>query len=223
MMFEAKESPESPAQAPSTPQSSSPKKASTTSTIIRSPSPSLYRPICCPPPPICPPPCRPVICPPRCDPCCRPSSCNPCIDPCLLKVRHSDRWKCMNADNRLNHENLLSAGSFLQPCIPQPADDGFRWTSKYLRTNPKIREIVDTILELGYMPPNGALSVGKVFVSITNCPAAETYMCNKTLVVKICGSYGWSFEFTVRPCCSEIILGMQLLHWIEVHLGAYHR
>jgi hypothetical protein len=91
----------------------------------------------------------------------------------------------------------------LQPCIPPPADDGFRWTSKYLRTNPKIREIVDTILELSYMPPNRALSVGKVFVSITNCPEAETYLSNKTLVVKICGAYGWSFEFAVRlilPC-----------------------
>lgn len=90
------------------------------------------------------------------------------------------------------------AGCVLQPCIPPPADDGFRWTSKYLRTNPKIREIVDTILELAYMPPNRALSVGKVFVSITNCPEAETYLSNKTLVVKICGAYGWSFEFMVR-------------------------
>lgn len=49
------------------------------------------------------------------------------------------------------------------------------------------------------MPPNRALSVGKVFVSITNCPEAETYLSNKTLVVKICGAYGWSFEFTVSP------------------------
>ena len=92
---------------------------------------------------------------------------------------------------------VFHLGCVVQPCIPPPADDGFRWTSKYLRTNPKIREIVDTILELAYMPPNRALSVGKVFVSITNCPEAETYLSNKTLVVKICGAYGWSFEFTV--------------------------
>lgn len=66
-----------------------------------------------------------------------------------------------------------------------------------MRTNPKIREIVDTILELAYMPPNRALTCGKVFVSISNCPEAETYLSNKTVVVKICGVYGWSFEFTV--------------------------
>jgi hypothetical protein len=80
-----------------------------------------------------------------------------------------------------------------------PADDGFRWTSKYLRTNPKIREVVDTLLELTFMPPHSAVSVGKVHVSIVSCPEGETYLSNKYLVVKVTGAFGWTFEFTVRP------------------------
>lgn len=86
----------------------------------------------------------------------------------------------------------------LQPCIPPPLDDGFRWTSKYLRSNPKVREIVDTVLELAYMPPHRALSVGKVYVSISSCPEGDAYLSNRYLVVKVTGALGWTFEFTVR-------------------------
>lgn len=85
--------------------------------------------------------------------------------------------------------------------VPAPVDNGFRWTSKYLRSNPKIRGVVDTILELAFMPPNRALNVGKVHVSIVSCPEGEAYLSNKCLVVKVSGALGWSFEFTVRPTC----------------------
>lgn len=104
----------------------------------------------------------------------------------------------------------------VQPCIPPQVDDGFRWTSKYLRTNPKIREVVDTLLELAYMPPNRALIVGKVFVSINNCPEGDAHLSNKYLVVKVCGAYGWTFEFTVkspdRSVHPAFTLG-NMLHW----------
>lgn len=53
------------------------------------------------------------------------------------------------------------------------------------------------MLELAYMPPNRALAVGKVYVSINNCPEGESYLSKRYLVVKVCGAYGWTFEFTV--------------------------
>ena len=86
----------------------------------------------------------------------------------------------------------------MQVCIPAPADNGFRWTSKYLRTNPKVRDIVDTLLELAYMPPHRAISAGKVRVSITTCPDGDAYLSSKYLCVKVTGTLGWTFEFTVR-------------------------
>lgn len=57
---------------------------------------------------------------------------------------------------------------------------------------------MDTVLELAYMPPHRALSVGKVYVSISSCPEGDAYLSNRYLVVKVTGALGWTFEFTVR-------------------------
>lgn len=47
------------------------------------------------------------------------------------------------------------------------------------------------------MPPNRALVVGKVYLSINNCPEGDSFLPKRYLVVKVCGAYGWTFEFTV--------------------------
>ena len=98
-------------------------------------------------------------------------------------------------------------------CIPAPAADGFRWTSKYLRTNPKIREVVDTLLELAFMPPHNAVATGKVHVSIASCPEGESYLSNKYLVVKVTGAFGWTFEFTVRCPRGGFVRGHEVCLW----------
>lgn len=45
--------------------------------------------------------------------------------------------------------------------------DEFKWTSKYLKTNEKLRECVNTLLELAYLPPHKSLHAGKVHISIS--------------------------------------------------------
>lgn len=51
------------------------------------------------------------------------------------------------------------------------------------------------------MPPNRALTMGRVHVSIVAAPENGAYLSNKSLAVKVTGALGWSFEFTVRPTC----------------------
>ena len=58
------------------------------------------------------------------------------------------------------------------------------------------------------MPPNRALTVGKVYVSINNCPEAGSCSPSKYLVVKVCGAYGWTFEFTV--CFFKLTMDLRL-------------
>ena len=43
-----------------------------------------------------------------------------------------------------------------------------KWTAKMLRTNEGVREVVNTLLELAYMPPHKSFHVGKA------CTAAVT-------------------------------------------------
>ena len=46
------------------------------------------------------------------------------------------------------------------------ADDGFRWTGKYLRNNVHLREVVTTLLELVHLPPHESLHGGRTHVTI---------------------------------------------------------
>ena len=39
-------------------------------------------------------------------------------------------------------------------CGQQKGDEGGKWTSKYLNTNEGLRDIVNTLLELAFLPPH---------------------------------------------------------------------
>lgn len=58
----------------------------------------------------------------------------------------------------------------LPPAFPpslQP-NDGFKWTNRLLQTNPKMQEVINTLLELGYLPPHAGLHAGKISISCTS-------------------------------------------------------
>jgi len=52
-------------------------------------------------------------------------------------------------------------------CLPQPSD-GFKWTHRLLQTNPKMQDVINTLLELAYLPPHTSLHAGKVTISCGN-------------------------------------------------------
>lgn len=52
-------------------------------------------------------------------------------------------------------------------CIAQPAD-GFKWTTSLLKSNPKMQEVINTLLELAYLPPHASMQAGKSVVSINS-------------------------------------------------------
>jgi hypothetical protein len=60
-------------------------------------------------------------------------------------------------------------------------DDGVKWTSKYLQTNERLREVVGTMLELAYLPPHRSLHLGKVHLSVS-------VECDHTKVASLLGS-----------------------------------
>jgi hypothetical protein len=51
--------------------------------------------------------------------------------------------------------------------LPQAAD-GYKWTNRLLQTNPKMQEVVNTLLELAYLPPHTSLHAGKVTISCSS-------------------------------------------------------
>eukprot|EP00877_Chromochloris_zofingiensis_P013558 jgi/Chrzof1/8456/Cz03g11080.t1 len=87
--------------------------------------------------------------------------------------------------------------------------DEFKWTSKYLKTNEKLRECVNTLLELAYLPPHKSLHAGKVHISISvECDHdritslignSSDHLRNRYQVIQVKGAMGWSFECTLRP------------------------
>jgi hypothetical protein len=48
----------------------------------------------------------------------------------------------------------------LLPPLLQP-NDGYKWTNRLLQTNPKMQEVINTLLELAYLPPHAGLHAGK--------------------------------------------------------------
>ena len=89
------------------------------------------------------------------------------------------------------------------------ADEAFRWTSKYLKSNDRLREVVATLLELAYLPPHKALHAGRVHIAFAvDCDhdkiahllgSTAEYLRGKYQVVSVKGAMGWTYEFTVRP------------------------
>ena len=49
--------------------------------------------------------------------------------------------------------------------LPSSAGDEFKWTTKYLRSNQKLQEVVTTLLELAFLPPHRSLHAGKVQIA----------------------------------------------------------
>ena len=49
----------------------------------------------------------------------------------------------------------------------QPSD-GFKWTNRLLQTNPKMQQVINTLLELAYLPPHPNLHAGKVTISCSS-------------------------------------------------------
>lgn len=92
---------------------------------------------------------------------------------------------------------------------PSGGEEGFKWTAKYLKTNDKLREVVNTLLELAYLPPHRSLHAGKVHISVTvDCDhdkiasllgTSNEYLRSKYQVIRAKGAMGWSYEFTLRP------------------------
>lgn len=65
---------------------------------------------------------------------------------------------------------------------PQPSD-GFKWTNRLLQTNPKMQEVINTLLELAYLPPHTSLHAGKVTISCSSeCShaLAQSFMAGRT-------------------------------------------
>ncbi|KIZ04463.1 hypothetical protein MNEG_3494 [Monoraphidium neglectum] len=97
--------------------------------------------------------------------------------------------------------------------VPQPLDPGaFRWTSKYLQGNDRMRDVVTTLLELAFMPPHRALHTGKVSITIASECTHDRMMAllgstmsegsslrDKLQVISVKGSSGWAFEMALRP------------------------
>jgi len=52
-------------------------------------------------------------------------------------------------------------------CRPQ-ADDGFKWTTKYLKSSEQLRGVVTTLVELMHLPPHAALHRGRVTLTLTS-------------------------------------------------------
>lgn len=69
---------------------------------------------------------------------------------------------------------------------PTPSTDT-RWTSRYLLTNPRLKSVVGTLLELAYLPPSRSLQFGKVRVEIAPTCGSHHY-----------GSAGMLVSSTVR-------------------------
>lgn len=102
-------------------------------------------------------------------------------------------------------------GRYSPPAFsPSPSvEDGFKWTAKYLKTNERLRDVVNTLLELAYLPPHRSLHAGKVHISvIVDCDhdkiasllgTSNEYLRSKYQVVRVKGAMGWLFEFTIRP------------------------
>jgi hypothetical protein len=49
--------------------------------------------------------------------------------------------------------------------LPASPADEFKWTTKYLRSNQRLQEVVTTLLELAFLPPHRSLHAGKVQVT----------------------------------------------------------
>ncbi|GLC47961.1 hypothetical protein PLESTB_000044100 [Pleodorina starrii] len=102
-----------------------------------------------------------------------------------------------------------------QYSLPSSADESTSWTSKYLRGNEPLRELVNTLLELAFLAPHKALNLGKVHISISvACGHSaegslvgnkEEHMRFKLLEVRVKGAMGWTFDLTLRPS-SEAVL-----------------
>ncbi|KXZ55637.1 hypothetical protein GPECTOR_2g1187 [Gonium pectorale] len=111
----------------------------------------------------------------------------------------------------LRTQELLSdaAAGAIQEHVAIEADESGSWTSKYLRGNEELRELVNTLLELAFMAPHRSFTAGKSHLSVVvACShgresslvgSKEEQMRNKLLEVRVRGALGWSFEMVLRP------------------------
>uniref|UniRef100_A0A383VK31 BTB domain-containing protein n=1 Tax=Tetradesmus obliquus TaxID=3088 RepID=A0A383VK31_TETOB len=96
--------------------------------------------------------------------------------------------------------------------LPTPqAQDGFKWTSRYLASNAQMQQVATTLLELLCLPPHASLHAGKTTVSISSecdhdrisglvgLAAGSSDNRFRYQVVRVKSSVGWSFEFSLRP------------------------
>lgn len=98
---------------------------------------------------------------------------------------------------------------------PTVADDSSGWTNKYLRGNEHLRHVVNTLLELAFMPPLRALHGGKTHVSISVAcghgreaslvGSKQEQLRGQAMEVRARGSLGWTFELVVRPGSDAVV------------------
>eukprot|EP00198_Chlamydomonas_reinhardtii_P006643 XP_001695979.1 predicted protein [Chlamydomonas reinhardtii] len=93
--------------------------------------------------------------------------------------------------------------------LPSTADEAASWTSKYLRGNEGLRELVNTLLELA------SLQAGKSHVSVhvacghgseaSLVGSKEEQLRSKLLDIRVRGALGWAFELTLRPSSDAVL------------------
>ncbi|PNW72172.1 hypothetical protein CHLRE_16g679350v5 [Chlamydomonas reinhardtii] len=99
--------------------------------------------------------------------------------------------------------------------LPSTADEAASWTSKYLRGNEGLRELVNTLLELAYVAPHRSLQAGKSHVSVhvacghgseaSLVGSKEEQLRSKLLDIRVRGALGWAFELTLRPSSDAVL------------------
>ncbi|KAG2453826.1 hypothetical protein HYH02_002033 [Chlamydomonas schloesseri] len=99
--------------------------------------------------------------------------------------------------------------------LPSTADEAASWTSKYLRGNEGLRELVNTLLELAYVAPHRSLQAGKSHLSVhvacwhgsevSLVGSKEEQLRSKLLEIRVRGALGWSFELTLRPSSDAVL------------------
>ncbi|KAG2501605.1 hypothetical protein HYH03_000110 [Edaphochlamys debaryana] len=99
--------------------------------------------------------------------------------------------------------------------LPSTAEEAASWTSKYLRGNEGLRDLVNTLLELAFVAPHRSLHGGKSHLVISVAcghgteaslvGSKEDQMRSKLLELSVRGSMGWSFQMTLRPSSDAVL------------------